>query len=364
MRISMTLSKYIGRQFLFYFCSLLGILLTIILLLDTIELLRRAAGKPEATFWIVMKMGLFKLPDIGQEIFPFAILFAGMFTFWRLTRSQELVVARAVGVSVWQFLAPVLLVAPIIAVFQVGVINPVGSVLISRYEKLEDQYLRGRTSSLDLARSGLWLRQIEPDGQFLIHSESVISGSVTLKPVIVFMFDANGGYNGRIDAETAVLHPGFWQIEKGWLNRSGQAAEYLPEYRLPTDLTLEKIQEGFAAPETLSFWELPRFIRMLEDSGFSAVRHRLHYQSLLSHPLLFCAMVLFAAAFSLRQTRRGGTLLMVAGGIVTGFVLFLLSDVVLAFGISEIIPVPLAAWAPAGASLLIGVAVLLHLEDG
>jgi len=57
-------------------------------------------------------------------------------------------------------------------------------------------------------------------------------------------------------------------------------------------------------------------------------------------------------------------LLMVAGGIVTGFVLFLLTDVVLAFGISEIIPVPLAAWAPAGASLLIGIAVLLHLEDG
>ena len=37
----------------------------------------------------------------------------------------------------------------------------------------------------------------------------------------------------------------------------------------------------------------------------------------------------------------------VAGGVVTGFVLFLFSDVVRAFGISETIPVPLAAWAPA-----------------
>jgi lipopolysaccharide export system permease protein len=75
-------------------------------------------------------------------------------------------------------------------------------------------------------------------------------------------------------------------------------------------------------------------------------------------------MVLFAAAFSLRQTRRGGTMIMVTGGVVTGFVLFLFSDVVRAFGISETIPVPLAAWAPAGASLLLGITALLHLEDG
>nr|WP_247897033.1 hypothetical protein [Azospirillum argentinense] len=40
-----TLSRYIGRQFVTWFLLLLGILLSIILLLDVVELLRRAGTK-------------------------------------------------------------------------------------------------------------------------------------------------------------------------------------------------------------------------------------------------------------------------------------------------------------------------------
>ncbi|MFP3632915.1 LptF/LptG family permease, partial [Burkholderia sp. SIMBA_045] len=76
------------------------------------------------------------------------------------------------------------------------------------------------------------------------------------------------------------------------------------------------------------------------------------------------AMVLFAAAFSLRLPRRGGTMTMVSGGVLTGFVLFVMTDVVRTFGISETIPLAMAAWSPACVSVLLGTAVLLHLEDG
>ena len=75
-------------------------------------------------------------------------------------------------------------------------------------------------------------------------------------------------------------------------------------------------------------------------------------------------MVLFAAAFSLRQTRRGGTMLMVSGGIATGFSLFVLTDVVLSLGTTEAVPILMAAWSPTGISLLLGITALLYLEDG
>ena len=75
-------------------------------------------------------------------------------------------------------------------------------------------------------------------------------------------------------------------------------------------------------------------------------------------------MVLIAATFSLRLTRRGGTGLLVLGGLIAGFLLFFLTDVVLALGMSGSIPVILAAWAPAGVFTLLGLAMLLHLEDG
>jgi lipopolysaccharide export system permease protein len=114
----------------------------------------------------------------------------------------------------------------------------------------------------------------------------------------------------------------------------------------------------------VSFWELPRFIRSLETTGFSALSHRLHWHSLMAEPLLYCAMVLIAAIFSLRHTRLRGVLYAVAGGIATGFVLFFLSDLVLALAHSTRLPPMLAAWAPALAGAMIGLAVLIHVEDG
>ena len=114
----------------------------------------------------------------------------------------------------------------------------------------------------------------------------------------------------------------------------------------------------------MSFWDLPSFIETLEKAGFSAVRHRLHWHNLLAAPLLMCAMVLIGAAFTLRHSRRGATTYVIAGGVFTGFALYFFSDVDLALGLSDFIPVTLAAWSPSGVAMLLGLTTLLHLEDG
>ncbi|AWK89021.1 LPS export ABC transporter permease LptG [Azospirillum thermophilum] len=361
---SPTLSRYIGRQFVTWFVLLLLILLSIVLVLDTVELLRRAGTKPNVTFGLIVEMAFLKLPEIGQQMFPFVILFAGMFTFWRLTRSAELVVARAVGVSAWQFLTPVLIAAALIGVVKVTLINPVGAVFIAKYDQLQDRYLKLKSSSMAISRSGLWLRQTNEKQQFFIHADLVDPLTFRLAQVIVFEFDPDQRYLGRVDAPGAVLSEKKWVLQNAVLNRPGKDPEALPTFTIPTELDMATIEESFSPPETISFWELPRFIQTLETTGFPAIRHRLHYQSLLAQPLLFVAMVLFAAAFSLRLPRRGGTMAMVTGGVLTGFVLFVTTDVIRTFGMSETIPVLMAAWSPAGISLLLGTAALLHLEDG
>src|SRR5262249_16171021 len=131
-----------------------------------------------------------------------------------------------------------------------------------------------------------------------------------------------------------------------------------------TELTARDIRNSLASPETMSFWKLPGYIRLLEDSGFSAQRHKLYFNGLLARPFLLAALVMIAATFSLRMQRRGGTTLMIAAGVVTGFLLYFLSQTIFALGISSKIPVVLAAWTPAGLSLLIGSTLLFHLEDG
>ena len=77
-----------------------------------------------------------------------------------------------------------------------------------------------------------------------------------------------------------------------------------------------------------------------------------------------CAMVLIAATFTLRHARRGTPVHVIASGVMTGFLLYFITDVIYALGISESVPVTLAAWTPSGVATMLGLAMLFHLEDG
>lgn len=366
MRLSLTLSAYIGRQFLLNFAVLLGIILLIVFLFDIIELLRRAGNSPEIGMGSILEMAFLKLPYMGQQIFPFAALFGGMMTFWRLARHQELVITRASGISAWQFLLPVIAAAFLLGIFQMMALNPFSSASLLRYEQVENLLFKGKQSLLSVSRGGIWLRQSGDDGQSVIHARHLSSDRylVQLNEVTVFVYGRPDEFSERIDAATAVLEDGFWRLENAIHRRPEEPPEQQDVTWLETDLTVDSIQDSFAPPETMSFWALPGFISTLEESGFSARRHRLHLHALFSSPLLMCAMVLIAATFTLRHSRRGGVTYVVGGGVLTGFLLYFFSDLVFALGRSESIPVTLAAWTPSGVATLLGLTALLHLEDG
>src|SRR6202040_3154247 len=161
---------------------------------------------------------------------------------------------------------------------------------------------------------------------------------------------------------SARLENGFCLVEDGQRFRPTEPPGPFAQLRPPTKLPPAKNGERLAPPHTMSFWDLLGFISLLEQSGFSAERHRLHFNVLLARPLLFCAMVLVAATFSLRMQRRGGATLMIASGVIAGFLLYFLSDIVFALGLAAKIPVLLAAWTPTGVSMIFGASMLLHLE--
>jgi lipopolysaccharide export system permease protein len=370
MKFVPTLSIYVGRQFMLTVLAALAGLLFLVSVFDVVELIRRAATKPDATFGIIAAIAALKIPFLAIEILPFAVLLGGVVAFWRLSRSSELVVARAAGVSAWQFLAPAVGLGLLFGVFAVAALTPVSSLFLARSERLDDTYLRGGQGRGMLAAGGLWLRQadrgMEPEGVAILHGNSVVAEGdrLSLAGVSVFRLGAADRFLARLEATQAVLEPGRWRLADATMLTPDRAPERVGTLTLPTDLTANRVQDSLASPSTLSVWSLPGFIATLEGAGFSAVRHRLHFQSLLALPLLCGVMVLLAAGFSMRHSRRGGVATAIAAGIAAGFVFWLTSKVSVEFGQSGALPVLLAAWAPAGAGLMFAVALLLHLEDG
>jgi lipopolysaccharide export system permease protein len=370
MLVAATLSLYVARQFMAAVLAMLASLSLLVALFDFIELLRRSATKPDATFGLVVEIAGLRLPYVVMEILPFAVLLGGIIAFWRLTRSSELVVARAAGVSAWQFLSAPVFCALALGAFATTGISPLSSVMLARAETLDNIYLRTGGGPLDLVGGQLWLRQsdrqLDPQGVAILHAHGVVlkGQTLTASDVSVFRLSAADRLLQRVEASKALLTHGTWVLQ----NARTITPDHLPTAAqtidLPTDLTVGRVQESFASPDTLSFWALPDFISLLERSGFSAIRHRLHFQSLLALPLLAGTMALVAAGFSMRPARRGGVAQMIGSGVAAGFALFMVSKIAAEFGDSGALPTVLAAWAPAAAGLMLALSLLLHLEDG
>ncbi|CAE7594749.1 lptD [Symbiodinium microadriaticum] len=323
----------------------LALCTALVLMVDTLDLTRRAEAHPNVGATLIIQMSLMKLPNLIEQTLPFIVLFGAMWTFIRLTRSHELAVTRAAGVSIWQLLAPPIGVALLIGSLTISVFNPISAALIEGYTQLEAKHLQNKTGALAISKSGFWLRQADERGQSVVHALRVSERGVTLHDVIMFLYDDKDSFSGRIDAKIAALSPGEWTLQDAWvINANDPAPAFHATYRLQTDLTADRIQESFAAPETLSFWELPAFIETLRAAGFSANRHSFYWHSVLSIPLFLSAMVLVAATFSLRLARQGGIGGMILGCVLAGFGFYFLADIAGALGMSGTIPPVLAAW--------------------
>jgi len=186
-----TISFYLFKKFLFNFLIVLCSLLAVIFIFDLVELLRRAADDNILSFQDVALLSLLKLPEVGQQVFTFAILFTAIFVFWQLTKKHELVILRSAGLSIWQFIMPVILCAFLIGVVKITMINPLSVLLVERYEVLEAQYFNKKSSPISLSDQGLWMRQETEQESVILYAKEIKLPSWELKEVILFFFNTD-----------------------------------------------------------------------------------------------------------------------------------------------------------------------------
>lgn len=360
---SWTLYRYLAQQFLVGVAVVFSAFLFLAFSIDIVDLTNHTAGRHVPTS-AVIGMVMLQVPSIALKMLSFAVLLGGVFAFVKLSRSQELVAVRAAGVSAWNLLSPALSVAVGLGIFTVVALTPLTSRLLVQYSALEAKYIRGEESQLDVSKNGLWLRQGDGEHQSVIHALRVAHQGTQLEDVIVFLYGPNDRFLGRIDAHSAALKPGAWTLGNAWVSDADGNPVHHASYNLPTTLTPSQIQESFASPDTISFWNLPRFIQMAEAAGFSATRYVLYFDELLLLPAMFAAMVFMAASFSLRLARLGGLGRVIVMSTLAGFGIYFFDSVTRALGESGILPVALAAAAPATVAILLGMTLVFHQEDG
>ena len=358
------LNTYIGRHFLINFGIVLFMIVALFLLFDTIELLRRTAADPDLSLAFLFGMALLKLPQMVNTVLPFSVLLGSMVVFWQLSRSLELIVIRAVGVSAWQFLLPVILIALLLGLCNITILNPLGAALYARYERLE-KLLHGKPVPLPLA-ADLWLHEMVGERKSVLHAgrTSHDGQRLYLCDVSIFLFKNWGDFFERVEAASGILwSKKYYKLYNVQIFQPGYKSRYLDILYVPTRITC--VHEHFSSPETVSVWQLPSAIRSFEAAGLSTHIHRLYLQTLVASPFLLSAIVLVAAAFVMPQNHRNPKgCARIVGAISVGFLLYFFSKITYALGRMSLLPLELAAWSPALIMGSLGLAAVFHWEEG
>jgi lipopolysaccharide export system permease protein len=367
MKPNSILGSYLFKQTLLNFAFVLGIICAIIMMFDMIEILRKTSGKYDVTIWFLLKYVIAKLPETVDKVVPFVVMVSTMITFWRLSKSNEFVIIRAAGVSIWGVLTPVLLAVFALGIFWIGALNPISSRLYELRKMYSKQLESNNMQAFIFSYQGLWMRENQSDGNIAI----INSGSLSMKDKVLWLqnisiieVDKKMQVQRRIEAFIATLENKELNLRDVRIYKPGQKAEILNNFKYPTEMNVQRIKNSFVDPEAISFWKLPDTIHFYETAGFSVQRYKMRHLSLISLPFLLMAMVLIAGIFSLKPSQRqGGVLLMIICGIVTGFTVYFTSQVVSAFGINSYIPIWFAVWVPTIIVASISISFYLHKEE-
>ena len=360
-----TLFRYIAWRTVAGIGGLFLVLASLVLLIDLIENMRFAGKIDDGDFGLAIQLTVLRLPALTQALIPFVFLFGSIWMFNQLNRRSEISVMRSAGLSVWRLLGPAALIAALSGVLIITLIDPLSSNMLSYAEDLKSDRVGEKRNLVRVLDDGLWLRQREGDMQLLINARNFDDERAALERVTVWRLDEGSAFMERIDAEEAFLSGRTIELRNArLLSVVEQVERRSPIYAIPTALTPGDLRERVPPPETMSLWQLPRFILLAEATGLPTDRYHIRFHDLCATPLKLLAMILIAAAFSLRPMRMGGALSLLIFSIGAGFLLYMLSEISTALGESGLAPIALAAWTPAVIATLAAVTALLHLEDG
>ena len=359
-----TLFRYFALRFAGWVCLCLFGLVSIISLIQTIELVRRVSVLtrtiPDVNY---VGMAALNIPNVMHMILPFAVLTGAILCFSSWNRSNEFVAVRGFGQSIWAALGPALFASFMVGMAFITIINPIGAVTSLAYEARMAEIFGTDKNDLAVSDSGIWIRDNLPDSRLIFRGDTLDADSSRILNPIIFEFNETSNLRRVIKAESSQLTKTGWMVENAisWQNNGEE--KMLGTIILPTGLGSLNLQQSSLSPRALSIFQLPDFILSLEHAGIPATAHRMHLYQLLALPLMMIGITMLAARATLTNSLRGSRSRLFTRGVLLATVIFMFTYFMQVMGASLRVPTIVAAWTPAFAVFLIGAIILARGDE-
>lgn len=328
------LTRFLLRRYLIGVGTVLSIICGVIF---TITFVERLPSNPTVALAAIDAWS--RLLEYIPMFLPMAVFMGTLFAFYNMTKSSEGVIISGAGLGPFQMARPFLIGAALIGIITTTLINPY-SVNLSSQNITAD--------NLVLIDDAIWLRETNDDGFITLRAKDVKISKNTLifKNATVFQQTPDFKLIARTNAKKITLSEIGLDSDNAiiWDN---MGASVKSKWHANTRLNPKTVLDRYMQPDQISFWELPAFIKKMENIGAPVRSHLVQYWTLLFLPLTLISLTLLGVAFSQTRQRRNFNFIIKFGiGIITCFILYFLLNLFAALGSTGSLPAILAIIAP------------------
>lgn len=288
--------------------------------------------------------------QIFKDLSPLVVLLTVLISFGILSRTSEIIAAKAAGLSLYRLAAPALMAAGIVAVINVYLETSVLPYSNARAGEIRAE-IKGRPETVRSYRRAdrQWFFG---QGGYIYHFQNYDARAKRLQRLHVFRFDPTT-YTmiGRLYAQEArYLEEDRWAVSGAWNRFFADGAE--TRASIAEDGSILRIPEPpeffdteIKSPQHMSWRELSVFVRNMRSSGQEVRPLEVQLLNKIALPAICLVMALVALPFAFRLGRKGA-LYGIGLGIGLAIVFYAVIAIFTTLGQAGSLPPMVAVWSP------------------
>lgn len=300
------LTTYILTTFAKILAFVLPVFIALYLVVEFVERIDDFL-QSQATMGTIIFYFLLRVPVVGVQVGPLAVLLSVAFTVALLQRSRELIALLAAGTSPWHIIHPLLIGALMMAGMSLGTEELILPGAHRALMDLQEDRRRPAPQGVLIQQGEIWFRA--PEAAF-VHIELLNPAAERIHGVTIYRKDAAGELVEQVQAREAVWLASRWTLLHGTISRfQGNLTTHVENFtrlEMPIGMEPEALRSMFTPPSQMSLSELRSYMRRLRDRGVDMTAYARDFQMKLATPLMgvVMAVVGLAAMWGTHDTRK------------------------------------------------------------
>ena len=337
-----TYTKFLVKS---YLVSLLNVFFVFFCLIYVLNLLTELEffKQTDVKSYFPLYLSLINTPIFVFEMFPFIFLISTQFFFNTLFTDNEMNIFKYSGLKNTKIFSIIAITTFFIGIIIISIYYNLSSNLKNLYLGLKSNYTEDKKYLAVITNNGLWIKDIYNEKIMMINASSFNNNE--LVDAYISEFNKNFEIIRNIKSQKIDIKDKEWIIKDAEVYIQNNK-EIVKNLKLKTNFDYELIQNLFSNMSSLSFIELIKMRKNYKNLNYSLTEIDLQLFKLVSFPIYFILMFVFAAIIMMNTKTFKSKSLKIIIGLFLSVIIYYINNFFYILGTSEKINVISSTFIP------------------